>query len=236
MSQPPFDFIGADLSVWYCRLNAAYGRLGPVRRRKPIGQLVKSLISSRTYDAVSLAAYKRLGARWGRVSALARATPKEIEAVIADVTFADAKAPQLAETLRRIEADHPDFRLDFLADRPLTEALAWLERLPGVGRKVAAATLNFSTLKLPVFVVDSHVHRVLQRLGLVGESAMPAATSELVTASTLDWSPDDHLEMFAHLKRLGQDVCRHDAPDCGRCPLAACCVTAKGMDASRTRH
>ncbi len=234
--QPPFDFIARDLSAWHCQLNAAYGRLGTVKRRKPIGQLIKSLISGRTYDAVSLTAYRRLGERWKRVSLLARASPAEIEAVIADVTFAEAKAPQLAETLRRIEREHPDFRLDFLAEPPLTDALRWLEQFPGVGRKVAAATLNFSTLKRPVFVVDSHVHRVLQRLGLVGVSATPATTSEIATASTLDWSPEDHMEMFAHLKRLGQDVCRHDAPDCARCPLASRCATAKGVDAPRTRH
>lgn len=106
------------------------------------------------------------------------------------------------------------------------DALAWLERHPGVGRKVAAATLNASTLKRPVFIVDSHVHRVLWRIGFIGGKASARAASELVTASASSLGADDLLELFAQMKLLGQTICCFDRPHCSICPLMDCCRTA----------
>lgn len=236
--QRAFGFAADDLTGWRDRLARAHGPIGRMPRRRPVGQLVKSLISSRTRDAVSLAAYHRLGDRWGNAAGLSRAVPRDVEAVISDVTFADRKARQLPAALRMIGRDRPDFRLNFLADWPVSDALAWLERLPGVGRKVAAATLNASELRRPVLVVDSHVHRVLQRLGFVGAQATPAAASERATAALAAWDGEDFFEMFVLMKRFGQRVCRFDRPDCIACSLAAVCRTAQeggriAMDARR---
>lgn len=221
--QESFAFAVPDLDAW--RL-----RLGPVavpgRRRLPAGQLVKSLISARTRDAVSVAAYRRLGARYHSTAALARAEPHVVERLIGDVTFAEAKADHLVAALRAIEASDGGFSLGHLATRPLPEALAWLERLPGVARKVAASTLNASTLRRPVMIVDTHVLRVLARMGVVGPAADYRAGSEAVTASMPRWSGDDFLAFHIALKRLGQEVCRWDAPACGACPLAEECPTA----------
>ena len=57
--------------------------------------------------------------------------------------------------------------LDFLGDHPVEQGLRWLEEIYGVGRKIAAATLNFSTLRKRAMVVDTHVLRVLRRFGFV---------------------------------------------------------------------
>lgn len=239
--QRAFGFAANDLTEWRDRLaracDSALGPLGRMPRRRPVGQLVKSLISSRTRDAVSLAAYRRLGGQWGNAAGLSRAAPREIEAVISDVTFADRKARQLPAALRMIGRDRPDFRLNFLGDWPVADALAWLERLPGVGRKVAAATLNASELRRPVLVVDSHVHRVLQRLGFVGAQATPAAASERATAALAAWDGEDFFALFVLMKRLGQRICRFERPDCRACPLVSACRTAQeghriNMDAS----
>ncbi|WP_442680382.1 endonuclease III domain-containing protein [Sphingomonas sp. ASY06-1R] len=120
----------------------------------------------------------------------------------------------------------PHLHLDFLGEVPLKDALAWLEQLPGVARKVSAATLNGSTLRRPVFIVDTHVQRVLQRLGFVGAHADIQAVSEQVTAGAPDWSGDDFLAFHVATKRLGQRVCRPEAPDCAHCPLAFDCPSA----------
>lgn len=229
--QQAFGFAADDLVEWRARLARAHdslrGPAGRMPRRRPVGQLVKSLISSRTRDAVSLAAYRRLGSRWGNAAGLSRAVPREIETVIRDVTFADRKARQLPAALRMIGRERPDFRLDFLGRWSVPDALAWLERLPGVGRKVAAATLNASALRRPVLIVDSHVHRVCQRLGFVGPQATPAAVSERATAALAAWDGEDFLEMFVLMKRLGQHVCRFERPDCPACPLGPVCRTAQ---------
>ncbi|WP_372856317.1 endonuclease III [Sphingomonas sp.] len=224
--QRSFDFVAGDIARWRAELVPLLCGIDLTTRRKPIGQLVKSLISGRTRDAVSLAAYHRLGMRFGSASGIAAAEPWAIEAVIADVTFARAKAEWLVAALRQIRHGRPDFCLDFLATLSLDTALAWLEQLPGVGRKVAASTLNASTLGRPVLIVDSHVLRVLHRLGFVPASADARAASEAVTSAMPGWRGDDFLMLHFGMKRLGQRICRFDTPDCGACPLAADCPSA----------
>lgn len=233
--QDAFGFVEDDLVRWSSLLTRAYGTpVGPQRRR-PIGQMVKSLISARTPDAVSMAAYRRLGARWPRARDLADAAPAEIERVIEDVTFADRKAEQLPAALRMIAELRGSVDLDWLAGLPVRDALAWLEALPGVGRHAATKTLNASSLRMRVFVVDTHVHRVLTRLGLVGAGASLAAASDRVTGSATFLDAEGLLQLFAQMKRLGQLICRFDGPDCPLCPLNATCRTAKTLDAAPAR-
>jgi endonuclease-3 len=221
--QGQFAFVSNDIARWRSRLTPLLADVQALPRRSPTGQLVKSLISGRTRDAISLAAYRRLGARFGSAAGIAAATPVAVEHVIADVTFAPVKAEWLIEALRSIGRERPDWRLGFLGKLPIGEALGWLERLPGVGRKVAASTLNASTLARPVLIVDSHVLRVLGRLGLVAANAEARLASEIVTAAMPDWSADDLLRFHIAMKRLGQMVCHFEAPACAACPLAADC-------------
>lgn len=222
-----FGIGSAEVAAWIDPLADAFGRPIGARRRAPLAQMVKSLISARTRDDVSLAAYRRLGARWPRSQDLAHADPADVEAAIADVTFADEKATRLPAALRMIEAERPDMRLDFLADMPVGRALAWLERLPGVGRHVSAKTLNASTLGMRVFIVDTHVARVLARLGFTGAHATTAAASDLVTASAPFFDAEGLLQLYARMKRLGQTICRLGEPDCPACPLSAHCRTGR---------
>lgn len=224
--QQPFAFATPPLDMWRARLAPV---AVPAERRAPVGQLVKSLISARTRDAVSAAAYRRLGARFGSASAVARAEPREVERVIGDVTYAAAKADHLVAALRSVEAKDGGFALGHLATRPLAQALAWLERLPGVARKVSASTLNASTLRRPVMIVDTHVLRVLRRLGAVRPTADYLTGSETVTAAAPHWSGDDFLAFHIALKQLGQNVCRWDVPACGVCPLAEDCPAARTL-------
>ncbi|MGH6651866.1 MAG: endonuclease III domain-containing protein [Sphingopyxis sp.] len=222
--QVAFAFAAADIA-------GCYAKLGPVaiprHRRSPVGQLVKSMISARTRDAVSTAAYDRLVDRYGGPAALAQATAAEVARTIGDVTFAEAKAAHLVAALRRIAAIDGGFALAQLAELPLSDALAWLERLPGVARKVSASTLNASTLRRPVMIVDTHVLRVLQRLGFVPRAADYRVASEAVTAAMPDWMGGDFLGFHIALKHLGQTLCRWDIPDCAVCPLAADCPVGR---------
>ncbi|MEO9336344.1 endonuclease [Mesorhizobium sp. SB112] len=195
-------------------------------RRAPIGQLVKSMISSRTKDADSLAAYENLTRKYPTWIDLLLAEPEEIEATIAIVSYADRKAGQVKQTLNQIHEGHPDFDLTFLGHMTVDQALDWLERLPGVGRKVAASTLNFSTLNMPAFVVDTHVMRVLQRFGIAPMNADIERTYTCVMAATVGWSPFELVELHVVTKLLGQAVCHFRRPDCRVCPLADHCQYA----------
>lgn len=211
------------------RLCGVFGRLRDAVRLPPIDQFVRSFIGSRTLDPVSFRAFGNLVHRFPRWGDLAVAPSATIERTIFEVTFADVKAARLGPALRLIAAEHPDFSLEFLRSRRVTDALAWLERLPGVGRKIASSTLNFSTLDMPVFVVDSHVLRVLQRYGFVGPKVDPAGAQEAVMVATAGWSGEDLAELHSLLKMLGQTACGDRKRHCERCPLQPRCRMANSL-------
>lgn len=225
--QMVFDFGAVADIVWVRdQLRFFFGRPDRVSARAPIGQLVKSLISNRTLDEVSLAAYQRLVEAYPEWPALAAASTGDVEALIGGVTFPDVKARHLGDALRIIGACHPDFDLDFLGRLSVVEALAWLERLPGVGRKVSASTLNFSTLDMPAFVVDTHILRVLSRYGFVRNTADTRNAYDAVMAASPRWSAAELAELHILMKRLGQTICRHDRARCPDCPIRRRCKEA----------
>ncbi len=225
--QQRLDIVTDDLRRWALLLHPLSPDPAKLPRRTPIGQLVKSLINSRTRDGVSIPAYRALGARFGSVAGMARATAAEIGETIAAVTFPAVKAERLVATLALIGAERAHFDLDFLGDMPRREAMAWLERLPGVGCEVAAATLNVSRLSCPVFVVDTHTIRILRRLGFAGAKADSRAIMAAVMEAMPEWAGDDFFRFHLGIKRLGQTVCVFSEPDCPRCPLHDDCSTAR---------
>lgn len=225
--QIAFGF-GAVEDVEWVRnqLRLCFGHAGPIFARTPIGQLVKSSISGRTRDEVSLSAYERLVEIYPEWSGIAEAMTADIEAVISDVTFPDVKAGHLRDALRMIAAYSPNFDLAFLGRLSVPRALAWLENLPGVGRKVSASTLNFSTLHMPAFVVDTHVLRILRRFGFVRSKADARSAYGEMMSILHDWSAADLAELHVLIKYLGQNVCRADRGHCQRCPISQRCNAA----------
>lgn len=222
-----FGFGAVEEMAWVRdQLRSRFGRPHPIPARTPLGQLVKSSISGRTRDEISWNAYLRLIESYPEWSDLACAPPEDVEAIISDVTFANAKARHLYEALHLIAASRPDFDLSFLGRLSVARALAWLERLPGVGRKVAASTLNFSTLRMPAFVIDTHVLRILRRFGFVPSTADPRAAYDTTMAALDDWSAADLAEFHILVKRLGQHICRDPYAYCRHCPINQRCRTA----------
>lgn len=223
--QPTFDLESAPpLPRLRDDLLAYFGPRTRGARLDPISQLVKSLISARTADMVTADAFAQLHGAFPDWTDLAAAAPKRVEAAISAVTFADRKARQLPVLIRVIQIRTGGLDLGFLADWPVEEAMAWLQSLPGVGVKSAAAALNFSTLNRPTLVVDTHVHRVARRLGLAGRGSEPSGTHAALMALTpRTWSAEALLDLHWLLKRLGQSICTDAPPRCGMCPLNAAC-------------
>lgn len=212
-----------DVPLMRDRLRAAFRGYRPHNIREPVGQLLKSMISSRTKDAVSLRSYESLVGSYPSWLDLAQASTGNIERAIRDVTFAPEKAAHIKEALRLVALISPDFDLSWLKQRPVPQALEWLETLPGVGRKVAASTLNFSTLAMPAFVVDTHVIRVLARFGIVGVRADTITAYAAVMARVPHWSAHELSEFHVLIKQLGQTHCRFEHADCHLCPLRGIC-------------
>jgi endonuclease-3 len=213
------------LPAVYDRLRLAFGSFREGPRLSPLDQLIKSMISSRTYDEAAWSAFLRLRSRFQPWESLIEAAPAEIEAVLAPVIHAELKAAWLPEALSRLKGLKGDLSLDFLAEPPVEEAIAWLRgRLPGVGDKVAAAVLNFSTLRRPAMVVETHVWRVARRIGLAARNAEPEEVRRTLTdAVPAGWTDEDFFDLHWLLKRLGQTLCTDNRTRCGACPVASLC-------------
>lgn len=223
--QPAFDLgQGADLRHILETLSPFLGEVSKRPRLTPMAQLVRSLIGSREKDGNSWHAFDRLRMQFPDWTALAAAEPAEIGATLAGINFAPGKAQDIVIALSEIGRTEPGLDLDFLRGLPVDQAHAWLTRLHGVGPKIAAAVLNFSTLEMPAFVVDTHVKRVLIRFGFVRQKATFEQAFAAVTAVTPGWSATELEDLHIEMKRLGQTLCTHGSARCGPCPLAARCA------------
>jgi len=196
----------------------------------PVSELVSSLLSHRTRNADSGRAFKALRARYPTWDAVRDAPTADVEQTIAAVTWPEQKAPRIQHVLREITRLRGDLSLDFLADLSVPEARRWLEALPGVGPKTSAATLLFSRLRMPALPVDSHHHRVAQRLGLIPESlgvgpSHAVLEAQLPTGLTAQQIYDNHEVLMLH----GQQCCYYRGPACRRCVVYALCPTGQRL-------
>ena len=202
----------------------------------PLSELVSSLLSHRTRNADSGAAFSRLRARFATWEALRDAELADVRTALDGVTWPEQKAPRLQAVLRAITERRGTLALEFLGDMPVPAARAWLESLPGVGPKTSAAVLLFSRLRRPALPVDSHHHRVAVRLGLLpsGTDVGPAHAL-LAAALPSDWDAQAVYDHHEVLMLHGQRCCFHRAPACSRCPLTDVCLyPARDARAAKT--
>ena len=193
----------------------------------PVSELVSSLLSHRTRNAESGRAFKALRARFPDWAAVIDAEVPEIEAAIAGVTWPELKAPRIRDVLRALRDRRGSLDLAFLADLEVEAAREWLQAIPGIGPKTSAAVLSFSTLRMPALPVDSHHHRVAQRLGLIGPRVDVGPSHAVLRAQLpADWSAQDLYDNHEILMLHGQQVCHHRKPACGRCVLVDLCPSA----------
>ncbi len=200
---------------------------GPQRDREHAGPLdlfVYAMIASQTRDETSWAAFEALRRHFPAWDRVKDADPREIERIIFRVTYADVKARNLRTSLRMIAARYGRLDLDFLADQEVEAALQCLVALPGVGPKIAAATLNFSSLRKRALVVDMHLLRVGERLGwLLSNPTSETGYDRYMRLMPDDWDGDDLYELHWLIKRHSRQVCAFVDPDCERCVLRDLC-------------
>lgn len=175
----------------------------------PFRVLVATMISARTKDEVTSEAATRLFAIAETPAAMAALDEDVIASAIRPANFYKTKARRIREVAIRLVRDY--------GGRVPTD-LDVLLKFPGVGRKTANLVLT-EGYNLPGICVDTHVHRVLNRLGLV-RTRVPIET-EFALREVLPreyWKP-----INTYLVSFGQRVCRPQAPLCSRCPLRESC-------------
>ena len=191
----------------------------------PLSELVSALLSHRTRNRESGAAYAVLRERFPTWEAVRDAPTDAVQDAIRACNWPEQKAPRIQAVLRAITARRDgELSLNFLEDMTPRAARDWLEVMPGVGPKTSAAVLSFSRLRMRALPVDSHHHRVAQRLGLI-PATLDVGPAHAVLEAQLptDWDAqkvyDDHELLMFH----GQRCCFYRRPECARCTLYDLC-------------
>jgi endonuclease-3 len=176
----------------------------------PFEVLIATMLSAQTRDAVTAAASARLFRVARTPRTIARLTEKQIEKLIYPVSFYRHKAAHVKQTCQML-VDRFGGRVPATMEDLLT--------LPGVGRKTANLVLILSFKSLKNICVDTHVHRISNRLGWV-RTRTPDETEQALYKSThTRWWPYINL----YLVTWGQNVCRPIYPRCGACVIREHC-------------
>ena len=178
-----------------------------------------TVLSQHTSDTNRDRAYADLRKRFPTWDEVADAPLPALARAIRSGGLGPTKAVRLRAMLRGIRES--GVALDERALTTMADADLWdtLVALPGVGPKTAACVLLFS-LDRPYFPVDTHVHRLARRLGLVPDRADAVATQ---TAFQESVPPDSMYSLHMNLIRHGRAVCVAIRPRCSECVLADVC-------------
>jgi endonuclease III len=202
------------------RLRAAYGPPPGHRRLPALDELVLTILSQNTNDRNRDRAYAAMRARFPSWEEVRAADPAELVEVLRPGGLANQKAPRIQAVLNAVAGAGHGLDLEWLGALAPGAAIAWMTALPGVGVKTASCVLLFSFGE-PVMPVDTHVHRVAGRLGLIPPGTSADRAHDLVTAATpLARMLEAHLLLIRH----GRTICTARRPRCGECPLLDLCA------------
>ncbi len=179
-------------------------------REDPFQVLIATMLSAQTKDAVTEAASTRLFRVARRPDALARLDVSRIERLIFPVSFYRTKARHVKEASRQILR-----RFGGVVPARMDDLLT----LPGVGRKTATLVLILSHGSRDHICVDTHVHRLANRLGWVRTNTPDRTEQALYGVVPRRWWADINLRLVT----WGQNVCRPVYPRCSICALSRLC-------------
>jgi endonuclease-3 len=188
----------------------AVEKISEAQEEDPFQVMIATLLSARTQDATTLAASTRLFKVARTPQTMAKLTVKQIERVIYPVSFYRNKARHVKAACRML--------VDRFGGR-VPETMEELLMIPGVGRKTANLVLILAFSSRRNICVDTHVHRISNRLGWVQTRTPDETEQALYVRTEARWWPLINL----YLVTWGQNVCRPVYPRCGGCVLRPLC-------------
>jgi endonuclease-3 len=183
-----------------------------------LDELIRTILSQNTTARNCNEAFRELSERFGSWDGVRQAAEEDIADAIRAGGLANRKAPRIKRILEEIHERQGNLDLEWIADAPDSEALHYLLAFDGVGRKTAACVLLFA-LGRPVMPVDTHVHRIASRLGLIGKASADEAHDLLQRLVPPDDVYSFHMNAVAH----GRQTCHAQRPDCANCVLKEEC-------------
>jgi endonuclease III len=209
----------------YPLLVELYGEPRWQRHLPPVDQLVATILSQQTSSANQRRAFAALRERFPTWDEVVAAPVEEVKDAIYPAGLSSQKGPRIQQALRVILHERGAFELDFLEELSVDEAKAWLQQLKGVGPKTAAIVMLF-TFNRPAFPVDTHIHRIARRVGLVPPRTSAAKTPERLQ-EIVDF--ERYYPFHIMLIRHGREICVARDPRCHICPLQAYCDYYQGF-------
>ncbi len=210
-------------------LEGTYGRPDVNLRDDLLDALIGTILSQSTNDTNSGRAYDALRKRFPTWDEALEAGPEEIERAIRPGGLARQKSVRIHAILKRIREERGELSLAELCSWPDDDVFAWLGRSQGVGAKTVAVVL-MSACGRDICPVDTHVHRVVRRLGLVRKNAGAEETFETLRPHIPKGEgPTLHLNLIS----FGRTRCTARNPGCETCPLRGECRYDKGTGTIR---
>lgn len=187
---------------------------------RPFRTLVATILSARVRDQVTETVVPEVMRRWPDAKSMARARPKDVEKIIKKIGLYHIKSRRLVDVAKTLVRDH---RGQVPGD------LDELVKLPGVGRKTAGCVIvyAFGGTALPV---DTHVHRISNRLGWVKTKNSQATETALCKVVPKKWWSRINDLMVTH----GKTICKPQNPQCSNCPVNHDCPQEPGTGGTGT--
>ena len=188
----------------------------------PVDTLIATILSQNTNDKNSYQAYQNLKKKYKSVNELSLALRSEIEKTIKVAGLGKQKSAAIKNFLSFLKKNNGELNLQYIKKMPDDDILNEHTSIKGIGVKTASCVLLFS-LDRNVCPVDTHVHRTLNRIGIV-KTSTPDKTFEKIKNNL----PEATAHQFhTNLIKLGREICKSVKPLCSICPLLKICKFKK---------
>lgn len=185
----------------------------------PVDMLLATILSQNTNDNNSFRAYNNLLQNFESWEGILSAKQKTLEKIISVAGLTQQKASAIKNFVNTIHRERGQITLEYLKAMENNNAISELTRFKGIGVKTASCVLLFA-LERNVCPVDTHVNRIVNRLGIVKSSA-PDKTYFLLN----EGFPEKIAHRFhTNLIKLGREICKPQKPACSICPLEKLCA------------
>jgi endonuclease-3 len=210
--EKPFRYIVQNLEN-------TYGEPHLKKKSDPLAMLINIILSQATSDANSRRTFENLEKHFGKWERVLSADETEIAGVIKLGGLANQKSKIIKNLLLQIKETHGTLSLKFLDKMSDSAARDYLLQFRGIGPKTVACTLLFALHK-EIFPLDTHIFRILKRMGILPEKITDEKAHRLLDELT---PRGKFYSLHVNLIRLGRNICRPRAPLCEKCPLIEYC-------------
>jgi endonuclease III len=210
--EKPFKYIVQNLE-------RTFGEPKLSKKSDLLAMLINIILSQATSDANSRRTFENLKKRFGNWEKVLSASESEIANAIRLGGLANQKAKVIKDFLRQIKETRGKLSLKFIEKMSDEEARDFLGKFRGIGPKTVACTLLFACHK-EVFPLDTHIFRVLRRMGVLPKKITDAKAHRLLDELV---PKGKFYSLHVNLIRLGRKICRPQEPLCWECPLLEYC-------------